>query len=78
MRSSAFALRNDYRGFLDVQLQDRDTHRYPPFARLIEITLKQTEKPVVTQAATIFANTLKESLQGVRIMGPGRTYGETG
>ena len=66
-----FALRNDYRGFLDVQLQDRETHRYPPFARLVEITLKQTEKPVVTQAAIAFANMLKESLQGVRIMGPG-------
>jgi len=67
----AFALRNDYRGFLDVQLQDRDTHRYPPFARLIEVTLKQTEKSIVTQAATVFANMLKESMQGVRIMGPG-------
>ncbi|MEI9919784.1 MAG: primosomal protein N' [Bacteroidota bacterium] len=67
----SFALRNDYLGFLQTQLHDRDTHRYPPFARLIEITLKQTEKPVVTQAATIFANTLKEMVQGVRIMGPG-------
>lgn len=67
----SFALRHDYRGFLDVQLQDRDIHRYPPFARLIEVTLKQTEKPVVTQAATVFANMLKENLQGVRIMGPG-------
>jgi primosomal protein N' (replication factor Y) len=67
----SFALRHDYRGLLDVQLQDRDIHRYPPFARLIEITLKQTEKPVVTQAATVFANMLKENLHGVRIMGPG-------
>jgi primosomal protein N' (replication factor Y) len=65
-----FALRHDYRGFLDVQLQDRDTHRYPPFARLIEITVKQTEKLVVMQAAAEFANRLKETLQGVRIMGP--------
>jgi primosomal protein N' (replication factor Y) len=67
----AFALRNDYKGFLEVQLRDRDTHRYPPFARLIEITLKQTEKSAVTQAANAFADLLKENLQGVRIMGPG-------
>jgi primosomal protein N' (replication factor Y) len=67
----SFALRNDYRGFLDVQLHDRETHRYPPFARLIEVTLKQTEKPVVFNAAQEFANMLKENLQGVRIMGPG-------
>jgi primosomal protein N' (replication factor Y) len=66
-----FALRHDYLGFLEVQLHDRDTHRYPPFARLIEITLKQTEKPVVVHAANEFANRLKETLQGVRIMGPG-------
>lgn len=67
----AFALRHDYKGFLEVQLHDREIHRYPPFARLIEITLKQTEKPVVLEAATAFANLLKENLQGVRIMGPG-------
>lgn len=67
----AFALRHDYRGFLEVQLRDRDVHRYPPFARLIEITLKQTEKPLVTQAANVFADTLKDNLHGVRIMGPG-------
>jgi primosomal protein N' (replication factor Y) len=67
----SFALRHDYRGFLDVQLHDRETHRYPPFARLIEVTLKQTEKPVVLNASQEFANMLKEHLQGVRIMGPG-------
>ena len=62
---------DDYLGFLEVQLHDRETHRYPPFARLIEITLKQTEKPTVTNAAQKLATYLKENLQGVRIMGPG-------
>ncbi|HZY80682.1 MAG TPA: primosomal protein N' [Cyclobacteriaceae bacterium] len=65
------ALRHDYLGFLEVQLHDRETHRYPPFARLIEITLKQTEKPTVTNAAQKLATILKENMQGVRIMGPG-------
>jgi primosomal protein N' (replication factor Y) len=66
-----FALRHDYLGFLDTQLHDRETHRYPPFARLIEITLKQTEKPTVTNAAQKLATILKETLLGVRIIGPG-------
>jgi primosomal protein N' (replication factor Y) len=66
-----FALRHDYLGFLDAQLHDRETHRYPPFARLIEITLKQTEKPAVAGAAHKLAEMLKEKLHGVRIMGPG-------
>lgn len=67
----AFALRHDYLGFLDVQLHDRETHRYPPFARLVEITLKQTEKPTVFNAAQKLGTVLKETMQGVRIMGPG-------
>lgn len=66
-----FAKRHDYLGFLEVQLHDRETHRYPPFARLIEITLKQTEKPTVFNAALKLAEMLKETVQGVRIMGPG-------
>jgi primosomal protein N' (replication factor Y) len=66
-----FALRHDYLGFLDVQLHDREIHRYPPFARLIEITLKQTEKGTVTNAANQFAKTLNQAMEGVRILGPG-------
>jgi len=37
----------------------------------LEITLKQTEKAIVTDAANKLAAILKETVQGVRIMGPG-------
>ena len=67
----AFAQRHEYLEFLEVQFRDREQHRFPPFARLIEITLKQTEKPVVYNAAQSLAATIKESLPGVRITGPG-------
>lgn len=65
-----FALRHDYIGFLDWQLHDRETFRYPPFARLIQITLKQTDQANVGEAAHAFASILKETLQGIRILGP--------
>lgn len=66
-----FALRHDYLGFLELELHDRDTHRYPPFARLIEITLKQTEKSTVVAASNQLTNLLKQRLEGTRIVGPG-------
>ncbi len=66
-----FALRHDYLGFLNLELHDRETHRYPPFARLVEITLKQTEKSTVVAAANQLAVDLKARLEGVKIVGPG-------
>lgn len=57
--------------FYTLELQERERHAYPPFARLIEITLKHTDKKIVRNAAQQVANTLRQSLTQVRILGPG-------
>lgn len=58
-------------GFIHDQLQDREAHLYPPYSRLIEITLKHTDKKIVTAAATQLVQSLKEKLPGTKIIGPG-------
>ncbi|HNT50571.1 MAG TPA: primosomal protein N', partial [Cyclobacteriaceae bacterium] len=40
-------------------------------SRLIEITLKHTDKKIVTAAATQLVQSLKEKLPGTKIIGPG-------
>jgi primosomal protein N' (replication factor Y) len=66
-----FALRHDYLDFLKWQLSDRERFHYPPFARLIGITLKQSEKVTVTNASNALIEILKETLKGVWFVGPG-------
>jgi primosomal protein N' (replication factor Y) len=64
-------LRHDYRGFYEVQLADRLQHHYPPFSRLIEITLKHADKRVCRQAAETLAEACRTNLSSVFILGPG-------
>jgi primosomal protein N' (replication factor Y) (superfamily II helicase) len=64
-------LQHDYRGFYELQLADRQEHQYPPFSRLIEITLKHSDKRVCQQAAETLAEACRTKLPGVYILGPG-------
>lgn len=57
--------------FLDEQLDDRKIHHYPPFTRLIEITLKHTDRGLTGRAAQHLAKRIQEKISGVRMMGPG-------
>ncbi|MCU0368292.1 MAG: primosomal protein N', partial [Cyclobacteriaceae bacterium] len=66
-----YVIENDVTGFIADQLHDRQTHHYPPFTRLIDITLKHTDKKIAIQLANEYAHALKNQLKGVRISGPG-------
>lgn len=64
-------LKHDYGAFYNNQLNDRYVHHYPPFTRLVEITVKHTDKKKCRTTATILTETLRGRLQGVRVLGPG-------
>ena len=64
-------LKHDYQSFYATQLTDRYQHDYPPFARLIEITIKHADKKSCRLTADELANRLRESTPGVKIFGPG-------
>lgn len=65
-----YILANDFTRFFQDEIADRQRHYYPPFARLIEITIKHTDRKVSRQAAQALAEDLKQSLAGVTILGP--------
>lgn len=64
-------LNHDYQHFYETQLNDRYLHDYPPFARLIEITSKHTDKKICQLTANALAVALRQKITGVKIFGPG-------
>lgn len=65
-----YVLRSDLKGFYDYELKEREQFRYPPFTRLIKITLRHPEKPVVQKAGKGFQKQLQEALGSFRVSDP--------
>ncbi|AXG71723.1 primosomal protein N' [Kordia sp. SMS9] len=59
----------NYQGMFTDQLNDRRQFHYPPFYRLIKITLKHKEYNRVNDSAAWFAKSLKNSF-GDNVLGP--------
>jgi len=62
-------LNNDYPTMYESQMEERHLFRYPPFFRIIEITLKHKSEKLVEEAANVFASNLRASLAD-RVLGP--------
>ena len=63
------ALRNDYHGMCNEQLHQRKRFGYPPFSRLIQITVKHQHTGVLNEAANYLAHNLKLTF-GKKVFGP--------
>jgi primosomal protein N' (replication factor Y) len=64
-----YIIDNDYMGMYESQLLERRNFKYPPFVRLISITLKHKNSDLLNKAAKEFAINLKSQL-GKRVLGP--------
>jgi primosomal protein N' (replication factor Y) len=62
-------LQQDYRSMYEMQTEERQLFRYPPFFRLIHIILKHKKEEAVSEIADVFATLLRERL-GDRVVGP--------
>mgnify|MGYP000141446594 CR=1 FL=1 len=62
-------IQNDYYHLFKQELIERRNYKYPPFYRLIKITLYHKDKNTVDQASKVLAQLLKVKL-GDRILGP--------
>lgn len=51
-------VKNDYEGMYTVELEQRHKFRYPPFIRMICITIKHRDRDVVDHAADVLAKEL--------------------
>lgn len=52
---------HDYEGFYKQQAEERKLFRYPPYYRLITITLKHRNENTVQEATKLLASTLKQA-----------------
>ena len=64
-----FVVNNDYKSFYNFVLNERYKFRYPPYFRLIEITLKHKDALLLNEAAAAYARELRNKF-GKRILGP--------
>ena len=62
-------LKNDYLGFFQREMEERQAFLYPPFNRLIQITFKHKVANTVNQATRLYTHLAKEHL-GNRVIGP--------
>ena len=61
--------KNDYQSMFNNQLKERKRFKYPPFYRLIEITLKHKRKQILNDASNYLANNLRKTFSE-GILGP--------
>lgn len=60
---------HDYIGFYEVEIEERERFFYPPFYKIIQLTLKHEKEEILNEGAHFFA----EQLRGVfkeRVLGP--------
>ncbi len=62
-------MHNDYEGMYKQELYERKNYNYPPFYRIIKITLRHKEEATLDKLSLIIANLLREKL-GNRVLGP--------
>ncbi len=63
-------LQNDYLRFFKRELEERKTFRYPPYSRIIQVTLKHKKADLLNEAMKVFANVVKTKLDARRVLGP--------
>ena len=60
---------NNYQSMLDTQMTERKNFWYPPFTRLIKVTIKNRDKDTAVSAAKQLATDLRE-IKDIVILGP--------
>jgi len=60
---------NDYHGMYEQEIEEREKYGYPPFYRLIQLTIKHRERERSEEAANELGKLLKKQL-GARVLGP--------
>lgn len=62
-------LRHDYAAMFNTQCSERQQFKYPPFYRMIQITLKHKDAGVVNRCASLMSTELRKQF-GQRVAGP--------
>ena len=62
-------LNNDFRGMYETQMEERKLFNYPPYCRMIRISLKHREREKLNEYSSILGDHLKSEF-GKRVLGP--------
>jgi primosomal protein N' (replication factor Y) len=62
-------INHDYKGFFDAEIVERKNYFYPPFFKIIQITLKHKDPSVLDGCSMHLANQLREVFKE-RVLGP--------
>ncbi|PLW95485.1 MAG: primosomal protein N' [Marinilabiliales bacterium] len=60
----------DYEGFMEQELASREIYQYPPFYRLLKISIKHKTKEVSLEAGAQLAGILKGFIPEKQVLGP--------
>ena len=63
-------MRHDFEGLVAQELRDRKENMYPPYARLVRLVLRHTDKQRLEAAAVALGAMLRQSLGAARVIGP--------
>jgi primosomal protein N' (replication factor Y) len=61
---------NDYKGMYEAEIVEREKFHYPPFTRLIKLTVKHLDEQTSRRAAKILTDKLTAHLGQSRVLGP--------
>ncbi|MDX2195741.1 MAG: primosomal protein N' [Cytophagales bacterium] len=64
----------DYQGFYNSEIEERKKYGYPPFTRIIKITVKDSKPDIPGAAADKLTNILRKQLGSHRVLGPEIPY----
>ncbi len=67
-------MRNDYLEFYEYEIMQRREHGYPPFMRIIRMTVKHVEQRLGEQAAILLTQELVDRLGREAVLGPEAPY----
>jgi primosomal protein N' (replication factor Y) len=67
-------IRNDYLEFYNYEIMQRQEHGYPPFMRIIKMTVKHMEQGLCEQAAIALTTELVDRLGRAAVLGPEAPY----
>ena len=64
-----FVVSNEFKGFYEYHIAEREMFRYPPYYRLISLTVKHRDRKILQEASAFLGDVLKSGL-GNRVLGP--------
>jgi primosomal protein N' (replication factor Y) len=60
---------HDFIGFYEVEIEERERFFYPPYYKIVQLTLKHEKEELVNEGAVFLANQLRDVFKE-RVLGP--------